>query len=229
MVTDPEALDALLWGPGGAAAAMDQTKVFINMSTVSPRYTREVSERLAPSGVTFIDAPVFGSKKPAEEGTLIILAGGNRERVTELTPLLETMGKKVIYCGEVGQGSMMKMAMNLLLGIMMEGFAEAISFGAKGGLAEETIVEAVFSGPLSCGLYRLKSALFREKTFPAQFPLKHMFKDLKFLVDTAFENGAPVPAGQTMLQLYRLGVGRQWGDLDFAAVYKVLEHLGEER
>jgi len=226
MVTDPEALDALLWGPDGAAAAMDQTKVFINMSTVSPRYTREVSERLAPSGVTFIDAPVSGSKKPAEEGTLIILAGGNRERVTELTPLLETMGKKVIYCGEAGQGSMMKMAMNLLLGIMMEGFTEAISFGVRGGLAEETIVEAIFAGPLSCGLYRFKSALFREKTFPAQFPLKHMCKDLKFLVDTAYETGAPVPVGQTMLHLYRVGVGHEWGDLDFAAIYKVIEHLG---
>ena len=228
MVTDPEALDALLWGPDGAAAAMDQTKVFINMSTVSPRYTRQVSERLAPSGVTFIDAPVSGSKKPAEEGTLIILAGGNQERVTELTPLLETMGKKVIYCGEAGQGSMMKMAINLLLGIMMEGFAEAISFGVKGGLAEETIVEAIFAGQLSCALYRLKSAMFRQKAFPAQFPLKHMCKDLKFLVDTAYETGAPVPLGQTMLHLYRVGVGHEWGDLDFAAIYKVIEHLGGE-
>jgi 3-hydroxyisobutyrate dehydrogenase-like beta-hydroxyacid dehydrogenase len=226
MVTDAEALDALLWGPGGAAAAMDQTKVFINMSTVSPRYTRELSERLAPSGVSFIDAPVSGSRKPAEEGTLIIFAGGNRERVGELTPLLETVGKKVIYCGEAGQGSMMKMAINLLLGIMMEGFAEAISFGVKGGLAEETIVEAVFAGPLSCGLYRLKSAMFRQKAFPAHFPLKHMCKDLKSVIDTAYENGAPIPAGQTMLQLYRAGVGREWGDLDFAAIYKVLEHLG---
>jgi 3-hydroxyisobutyrate dehydrogenase len=226
MVTDAEALDALLWGPAGAGAAMDQTKVFINMSTVSPRYTRELSERLAPSGVTFIDAPVSGSRKPAEEGTLIIFAGGNRERVAELTPLLETVGKKVIYCGEAGQGSMMKMAINLLLGIMMEGFAEALSLGVKGGLAEETIVEAVFAGPLSCGLYRLKSAMFRQKAFPAHFPLSYMCKDLKSVIDTAYENGAPIPAGQNMLQLYRVGVGHEWGDLDFAAIYKVLEHLG---
>ena len=226
MVTDSEALDALLWGPDGAAAAMDRTKIFINMSTVPPRYTRELREKLAPSGVTFIDAPVSGSRKPAEEGTLIILAGGNQERLTELTPLLETMGKKVIYCGEAGQGSMMKMAMNLLLGIMMEGFAEALSFGARGGLAEETIVEAIFAGPLSCGLYRLKSAMFRQKTFPAQFFLKDMCKDLKSVIDTAYENGTPVPAGQTMLHLYRVGVGHDWGELDFAAIYKVLEHLG---
>lgn len=229
MVTDSEALDALLWGPGGAAAAMDQSKVFINMSTVPPRYTRELSERLAPSGVTFIDAPVSGSRKPAEEGTLIIFAGGNRERITEFTPLLETLGKKVIYCGETGQGSMMKMAINLLLGVMMEGFAEAISFGVKGGLAEETIVEAVFAGPLSCGLYRIKSAMFRQKAFPAHFPLRHMCKDLKSVIDTAYENGAPIPAGQTMLQLYRVGVGHDWGNLDFAAIYKVLEHLGGQR
>jgi 3-hydroxyisobutyrate dehydrogenase-like beta-hydroxyacid dehydrogenase len=229
MVADSEALDALLWGAGGAATAMDKTKVFINMGTVSPRYTRELSERLAPSGVTFIDAPVSGSRKPAEEGTLTILAGGNRERVTELTPLLETMGKKVIYCGDAGQGSMMKMAINLLLGVMMEGFAEAISFGVKGGLAEETIVEAVFAGPLSCGLYRIKSAMFRQKAFPAHFPLRHMCKDLKSVIDTAYENGAPIPAGQTMLQLYRVGVGHDWGNLDFAAIYKVLEHLGGQR
>jgi 3-hydroxyisobutyrate dehydrogenase-like beta-hydroxyacid dehydrogenase len=226
MVTDSEALDALLWGPGGAAAAMDPTKVFINMSTVSPRYTRGLSERLAPSGVAFIDAPVSGSRKPAEEGTLIIFAGGNRERVTELTPLYETMGKKVIYCGEAGQGSMMKMAINLLLGVMMEGFAEAISFGVKGGLAEETIVEAIFAGPLSCGLYRVKSAMFRQKSFPAHFPLKYMCKDLKSVIDTAYETGAPLPAGQNMLELYRIGVRHDWGELDFAAICKVLEHLG---
>jgi 3-hydroxyisobutyrate dehydrogenase-like beta-hydroxyacid dehydrogenase len=226
MVTDSQALDALLWGTGGAAAALDQSKIFINMSTVSPRYTRDLSERLAPSGVTFIDAPVSGSRKPAEEGTLIIFAGGDRERVIELTPLLEAMGKKVIYCGEAGQGSMMKMAINLLLGIMLEGFAEAISFGVKGGLAEETVVEAIFAGPLSCGLYRLKSAMVRQKNFPAHFPLKLMCKDLKSVVDTAYENGAPSPAGQSMLQLYRIGVGQDWGDLDFAAIYKVLEHLG---
>jgi 3-hydroxyisobutyrate dehydrogenase-like beta-hydroxyacid dehydrogenase len=169
---------------------------------------------------------VSGSRKPAEEGTLIIFAGGNRERITEFTPLLETLGKKVIYCGETGQGSMMKMAINLLLGVMMEGFAEAISFGVKGGLAEETIVEAIFAGSLSCGLYRLKSAMFRQKSFPAHFTLKHMCKDLKSVIDTAYETGAPVPAGQNMLQLDRVGVGHDWGDLDFAAICKVLEHLG---
>jgi 3-hydroxyisobutyrate dehydrogenase-like beta-hydroxyacid dehydrogenase len=226
MVTDSQALDALLWGTGGAAAALDQSKIFINMSTVPPRYTRELRERLAPSGVTFIDAPVSGSRKPAEEGALIIFAGGDRERVAELTPLLEAMGKKVIYCGEAGQGSMMKMAINLLLGVMMEGFAEAVSFGVKGGLAEETIVEAIFAGPLSCGLYRLKSAMFRQKAFPAHFPLKHMCKDLKSVIDTAYETGASIPAGETMLKLYQVGIGHDWGDLDFAAIYKVLEHLG---
>ena len=78
MVTGPEALQDLLWGPDGAGGAFDHSKVFINMSSVSPSYTRELARELEPTGVTFIDAPVSGTKKPAEDGTLVIaqLASG---------------------------------------------------------------------------------------------------------------------------------------------------------
>lgn len=226
MVTGPEAIDGLLFGPGGAAAALAPPRVLINMSSVSPRYTRELAARLAPTGITFLDAPVSGTKKPAEEGTLLILAGGVEEQVTGLAPLLGTMGKKIIYCGPVGQGSMMKMAVNLLLGLIMEGLAEMLNFGRQGGLDLETLLDTIFSGPLNCGLFQMKADMFRQHDFSVSFPLKHMTKDLKFIVDTAYETGAPLPVGHLLLHLYRLGVSRGLGDLDFAAVSRVLEEMG---
>jgi 3-hydroxyisobutyrate dehydrogenase-like beta-hydroxyacid dehydrogenase len=225
VVTGPEALNNLLWGPEGAAAALSEKKVFINMSSVAPRYTLELAEKLAPLRVTFIDAPVSGSKKPAEEATLIILAGGAEDRVATWTPLLGTMGKKVVYCGPHPQGSMMKMMINLLMGIMMEGLTEALNFGKVGGLNLETMLEVIFSGPMNCPIYQMKADMLREDSYPVNFPLKHMTKDLKFVVDTAYDTGAAVPLGAALLQVYRLGVTENLGDLDLAAVARVLAQL----
>jgi len=225
MVTGPEALHDLLWGPRGAAGALNPSKGFINMSSVSPAYTRELAQELAPTGVAFIDASVSGTKKPAEEGTLVILAGGQADRVQAQEPLLLTMGKKVIYCGEAGQGSMMKMFINLLLGLMMAGFAEALNFGQLGGLDWQAMLDTVFSGPLNCGLYQMKAPLIQAKDYPPAFPLKHMTKDAKFILDTAYELGAPVPGGHLLLHLYRTGWAQGWGDQDISAIARVLEHL----
>jgi 3-hydroxyisobutyrate dehydrogenase-like beta-hydroxyacid dehydrogenase len=225
MVTGPEALDALLWGPEGAASALNEKKVFINMSSVSPRYTREIAAKLAPSGVTFIDAPVSGTKKPAEEGSLAILTGGPQAKIKELEPLFLTMGKKVIYCGDVGQGSMMKMFINLLLGVMMAGFAECLNFGRLGGLDFEAMLDTVASGAMNAPMFQAKAANLRDKNYPAAFPFKHLAKDAKFVVDTAYESGAPVALGQMVLHLYRLGVAQGWGDEDISAIARVMEHL----
>ena len=225
MVTGPEALGDLLWGPDGAGGAFNHSKVFINMSSVPPGYTRELARELELTGVTFIDAPVSGTKKPAEDGTLAILAGGPRDKVEEFSPVLLAMGKKVIYCGAAGQGSMMKMFINLLLGLMMEGFAEALNFGRLGGLNLEDMLDTVASGAMNAPMFQVKAANIRDKNYPAAFPLKHLAKDAKFVLDTAFELGAPVPAGQMLLHLYRLGVAQGWGDEDISAIAKVLEHL----
>ena len=225
MVTGPEALDELLWGSDGVAEALTVDKVFINMSTVSPRYTRDLALEVEPLGATFIDAPVSGTKQPAEQGTLVILAGGPGEKVKELEPVFLAMGKKVIYCGEVGQGSMMKMSINLLIGVMMEGLAEILNFGRLGGLSLEAMLETVFSGAMNSPMFQAKAPNMEKKDYPAAFPLKHLTKDLKFLVDTAYDLQAPVPAAQTLLHLFQVGVARGWGDEDISAIARVLEHM----
>lgn len=227
MVTGPEAIQDLLWGAEGAFRELRPGKIVINMSSVTPRFTRELNAVLTGQGVTFIDAPVSGSKKPAEEGTLIILAGGPEAAVAKVAPLLGAMGKRVIYCGEAGQGSMMKMTINLLLGLMMAALGETVGYGRAGGLSIETILEVVHSGPLSCGLYQLKTEMLKTGEFPPQFPLKHMTKDAKFIIDTAYESGAAAPLGHLLLHLFRLGVSKGLGDQDFAAIASVISDLGK--
>jgi len=225
MVTGPEAIYELLFGPEGAAAAFGPEQVYINMSSVSPSFTLGLGKELAPTAIRFVDAPVSGTKKPAEDAQLVILAGGNRKRVESLEPLFLAMGKKMIYCGGVGQGSMMKMFINLLLGLMMAGFAEALNFGRLGGLNLEAMLDTVYSGAMNAPMFQVKAPNLRDKNYPAAFPLKHLAKDAKFVLDTAYELGAPVPAGQTLLHLYRLGVAQGWGDEDISAIMRVMEHL----
>ena len=130
----------MLFGPQGAGEASLAGKTVINMSTVSPSYTEALGKRLASIGCAFLDAPVSGSKKPAQDGSLVILAGGEAEVVERCEPLLLTMGWKVVHCGPVGAGTMMKLAANQLLGIMMEGLAEAVAFGKRGGLDPEIVI-----------------------------------------------------------------------------------------
>ena len=226
MLTGPEAIDNLLWGDNGAAQAFERGKTYINMSSVSPKYTTDLAEKLAPTGVCFIDAPVSGSKKPAEDATLLILAAGPKDEVEALAPLFRIMGKQVVYCGGIGQGSMMKMANNLLLALMIEGLSETLNFGRKGGLSDEAMLDVILNGPLGCPIFQMKGRALTAGSYDPNFPLKHATKDLKFVIDTAYETGAPVPVGQTLLHLFSAGVNKHWGDLDICAVMKVLEALG---
>jgi len=227
MLTGPEAVDQVLDGPQGVLAGLDAGKTIVNMSTVPPSYSRHLSERLKSRSIAAIDAPVYGSKKPAEEGALVILAGGLQAKVKEMESLLLSMGKKVVYCGEAGQGSSMKMVVNLLLSIMATGLGEAVNLGQKCGLSTETMLETILSGPTQCPLFEFKKPMLISDNYGAQFALKNMTKDLRFILQTADETGAAVPAGHVVFQLYRAAMGRGLSEKDYAAVKKVIEAMSD--
>ena len=137
------------------------------------------------------------------------------------------MGKKVVYCGAAGQGASMKMAVNLLLGIMAAGISEAVNLGQKSGLDTATMLETMLAGPMGCALFEFKKPMLINDSFSAQFPLKHMTKDIRFALQTADENGAMAPIGHTVFQLYRQSMGQGLADQDFAAVKKVFERISD--
>jgi 3-hydroxyisobutyrate dehydrogenase-like beta-hydroxyacid dehydrogenase len=227
MLAGPEAISAVLEGPEGLLSGMGKGTTLINMSTVSPAYSRQLSDDMKAHSIVTIDAPVSGSRKPAEEGALVILAGGPKEKVKKLEPLFLAMGKKVIHCGDAGQGSSMKISANLLLGIMVGGLSEAVNLGQKCGLSVETMLQTILAGPMGCALFEFKKEMLATGNFTPQFPLKHMTKDLRFALQTGDESGAATPIGSTVFQLYRQSLGKGLSDMDFAAVKKVLEAMSD--
>jgi len=223
MLTGQEAVDAVLHGEDGLLHGNCAGKTVINMSTVPPACSKDWAAALAGKGITMIDAPVSGSKVPAEQGTLVILAGGPEDAIRAQEPLLLSMGRKVICCGESGSGSSMKLAINLLLGIMMEGMAEAVHLAERSGLIVESLLDAVASGPLACTLFQLKENMFKTKAYPPQFPFKHMAKDMQFVIAAARENGAHLPLGNELAGLFSPDADAALLEQDFAAVKTLLE------
>ncbi len=227
MLAGPEIITEVLDGPQGLKAGMHAGQTLINMSTVLPAFSRQLYSELQKVSITVIDAPVHGSRKPAEEGALVVMAGGPKDKVSELEPLLLTMGKMVVYCGDAGQGSSMKMAVNLVLGAMVAGLCEAVNLGQACGLDTKTMLKTMLSGPMACPLFEFKKPMLIDDNYPAQFALKHMTKDIRFALQTADESGAPTPVGHTIFQLYRQSMGLDHGDKDFAAVKKIFEKTSD--
>jgi len=223
MLTGPEACDAVVDGPEGILSADVGGKTLINMSTVPVDYSQRLAERLAAKGMHCIDAPVSGSKIPAEQGTLVILAGGDNSEIDSVEPLLLTMGSRVIRCGAASSGAAMKLAINLLLGTMMAGLAESLTLAEKSGIATADFLEAVGAGALACPLFKIKEGMLNSGDYPAQFPFRHMAKDLRFVLDQAGKVSSPLPLGEVVAGLFDPHAADTLLDADFAAVKKVIE------
>ncbi|WP_274595113.1 NAD(P)-dependent oxidoreductase [Mariprofundus erugo] len=223
MLTGPEAVDAVLHGESGLLAGACKGKTVINMSTVPQSCSQQLNQQLQGRGITFVDAPVSGSKIPAQQGTLVILAGGAESAVQALEPLLLSMGSRVIYCGEAGCGSAMKLAINLLLGTMMEGLAEASHLAEASGLSSATFLQAVAAGPLACGLFRIKEEMIINGHYPPQFPFRHMAKDMQFVQQAAADHGVSLPVGSLLAGMFDPNAPVALLDQDFAAVKRLLQ------
>lgn len=231
MVTDPAALHAVLEDETGILAGLREKPtdgtLIINMSTVSPDATLDAANRIRAAGGRFVDAPVSGTVKPAEDGTLIVLAAGDDQDLDAAEPLLKTMGKAVVRCGASGQATRMKLVLNLILAGMMQSLAEGLSLAASQGLDGNAVLNALSGGPLGAGLYQMKGGMMLGKEFPKQFPVDLMFKDLNLVLETAGQSRLPLPMTAAIRETFNAARGLGYGDEDMAAVIKVLRHFGE--
>jgi 3-hydroxyisobutyrate dehydrogenase-like beta-hydroxyacid dehydrogenase len=237
MLTGPDAVDEVLFGAEGILRGPQDAKwagtrlsgegpVIVNMSTVPPDYTVNLSKKLAEKKITLVDAPVSGSKKPAEDGQLLVLAGGPEDTVRSLEPLFSAAGKKTVYCGEAGKGSAMKLSVNLLLGTMQAALGEALNFAEKSGIDSEIFLDTLLSGPLGCDLFRMKRQMLLDDSYPPQFPMKHMIKDLGFALDSAKKIDMVIPLGVQSFACYARAEKDGYGDEDFSAVKRVIWKRG---
>jgi len=218
MVSDPSALAAVL---GGVLQGLPEGGTVINMSTVSHAATLAALKAVQAHGGYFVDAPVSGTVKPAQDGSLVILAGAGAEVLGRVQPLLDAMGKKTIHCGAPGQGTRMKLVINLMLGGMLALLAEGLNLGERGGLAPERLLEAVGDGPLGAPLYSVKGRMMLEGRFDKQFPLDLLFKDMELLLQEAAGHGLPLYVSAAVREVVCAACGAGYGDEDMAALYKL--------
>lgn len=225
MVTADEALDAVLTGTDGVVEGVDEESVVVNMSTVSVEATERAAALVQEAGGRFVDAPVSGTVGPAEGGTLTVLAAGPDDVLAEVRPALDAMGDPVVDCGAVGDGTRTKLFVNLLLGNLLQGYAEALVFGKKQGLSFEFMQEILGDSPMHADLLDYKGAVLAGRDFTKQFPVDHLRKDLDLILEAAEDQGAYLPQTAATREAVNGTSALGHGDDDMMAVIKLLEHV----
>ena len=223
MMATPAAVEAVRHGDKGIVAGLRPGKGYIDMSTVDAATSQESARLAHEMGAQFLEAPVAGSRKPAEEATLTIMAAGDRELYDTSLVIMEKMGKKILYLGDVGNASRMKLANNLVMACMLTALSEGMALATKSGLDTAQLLEVLDSGALSNPMFRLKgSQIAANEEFPTAFPLKHMQKDLRLALRLADEVGQPLFTTATVNELFKTALTQNLGDFDFAAVSRVI-------
>ncbi|MDD2581565.1 MAG: NAD(P)-dependent oxidoreductase [Desulfuromonadaceae bacterium] len=223
MMANPAAVRSVRDGADGIIAGLRRGKGYVDMSTVDVNTSLESARLTHEKGGLFLEAPVAGSRKPAEDATLTIMAAGDRELYELSLPALEKMGKKILYLGDTGKATRMKLANNLVMGGMLAALCEGVALASKSGLDTAQLLEVLDSGAVSNPMFRLKGPqIGANREFPPAFPLKHMQKDLRLALQLAEEVGQPLFVTATVNELYKAALAQGLGDADFAAVNRVV-------
>jgi 3-hydroxyisobutyrate dehydrogenase-like beta-hydroxyacid dehydrogenase len=222
MLADPAAAEAVCFGPDGALAGIGAGRGYVDMSTVDAPTARKIGAAINEKGGRFLEAPVSGSKKPAEDGTLIILAAGERELFDRALPGLEKMGKKCLFLGELGNGAQMKLIVNMVMGGMMTVFCEGLALAAKAGLESSDLLDVIDSGAIANPMFKMKGAQIGQGSFAPAFPLKHMQKDLRLAIALGDTLGQPLLAAATANETFKKARALGLSDQDFCAVFQAI-------
>jgi len=222
-VSNTEAVEQLLFGKDGVEAALGEGMVVVDSSTISPASTLDFAKRIRARGADCLDAPVTGSKAGAESGQLIFIVGGRREAIARLRPLFDAMGKKVLRMGENGKGQAAKLAMNLMIALIYQGFAEALTLAGGLGVAPETLLELIQSSMVRSGVVDYKAPFVLRRDFSPNFPLRLMHKDIHLMLDAAKTLGLKLPGIETVDQVYEKASAAGHDDLDYAATLMMVE------
>ncbi len=218
IVSDPPALEDVLWGAHGALDGLRRGSVLVDSSTVTPDLERRVAAACAERGVDFLDAPVTGGTWGAEKGELVFMIGGKAEVLERVKPMLSAMGQKFFLLGPNGAGQTVKLAMNLLMAVEVDALAESLALVTAAGIPGERFVEVMQSGMGRAPVLDVKAPLILKDEFPASFPLRLMHKDVRLALELARQRGVAMPVGSAAYATYTAVMDASKDDPDFAAV-----------
>ncbi len=222
-VSDTAAVEPLLFGASGVESALAAGMIVVDSSTISPSATLRFAERVRARGADYADAPITGSKVAAEGGTLTFLVGASQELIARLQPLFDSMGKTVVRMGDTGKGQAAKIAMNLQIALIFEGFAEGLTLATKLGVEPERLVTLIQASMVRSGVIDYKAPFVMKRDFSANFPLRLMHKDIHLMLEAAKEVRVKLPALETVDEIYEVAEEEGKRDLDYAATLELLE------
>jgi 3-hydroxyisobutyrate dehydrogenase len=188
MLADGDAVENVMSG-GGALEAMRDDAVWLQMSTVGIAATERLSKLAEDRGVAFVDSPVLGTKKPAEEAQLIVLASGPEDPIERARPVFDAVGSKTIELGPAGTGTRLKLVLNNWLLAITEATAETIGLAEALGVDPAKFLEVIAGGPLDSAYAQMKAKMILAEDFPTSFPLALALKDAWLVLEAAERHG----------------------------------------
>ncbi|MFZ0582383.1 MAG: NAD(P)-dependent oxidoreductase [Candidatus Acidiferrales bacterium] len=218
IVSDPPALEEVLWGANGAMDGLRRGSVYIDSSTISPDLARRAAVACAERGVDFLDAPVTGGDWGAKKGELVFMIGGKAEVLERAKPVFEVLGEKFFLLGPNGAGQTVKLAMNLILALEIEALAEALALVGASGVAGEKLIEVLQSSMARAGVMDVKAPNMLKNEYPPSFPLRLMHKDMRLALELARQKGVELPAASASFVTYSAVKDASKDDADYSAV-----------
>lgn len=222
-LTDAKAVEAVVFGPGGLAQVAGAGKVVVDFSSIHPDATRDIARRLhAANGMRWVDAPVSGGTKGAEEGSLAIMAGGDATDIARVEPFVLVMARRFTHMGPSGAGQTTKLCNQVIVGCAMAVLAESARLAVNAGIDARKLPEALKGGfadsiPLQLFVPRMVDAIHEP-------PLGHaatMLKDLDTVLDVAKATGTPVPMAGLAAQLFRMLQASRGEDAEALEIFKL--------
>jgi 3-hydroxyisobutyrate dehydrogenase-like beta-hydroxyacid dehydrogenase len=225
MVSDTAALSSIADGPDGIVAGLSSGKIYIDMSTVSPRLTRDLARRVGAIGAWMLEAPVSGSVSAVEAGTLVIFVGGDAAALEQARPVLEVIGQKLIHVGANGQAITMKIAINANLATQLLVLYESLLLAERGGIPRPAALDALLNSVVASPAMKYRAPFILDMPAEVWFNITMMQKDLQLALDLGRELGVPLFNVGLANEMLTTARAMGYGEQDFAVLFKVLARM----
>ncbi|MGA4843720.1 NAD(P)-dependent oxidoreductase [Streptomyces sp. G45] len=223
MLADADAIDATLGRGTARFAARVADRVIVPMGTTSPEYSRGLEADVRAAGGRYVEAPVSGSRVPAEAGRLVAMLAGEESAVATVRPLLRPMCHESFVCGAVPHALSMKLAVNLFLITTVTGLAEAFHFAERQGLDVRQFLDVLDAGPMASSVSRMKAPKLLARDFAVQAAVRDVLMNNQLVADAARASGVASPLLDVCHELFADTVALGHGGQDMAAVLHAIE------
>jgi 2-hydroxy-3-oxopropionate reductase len=225
MLPDSPDVQQVLAGLNGVFAGARPGMLIIDMSTISPVVTRQLTKEALAKGLKILDAPVSGGEKGALEATLSIMVGGEPEVFQQALPIFQIMGKTIVHVGSYGAGQVVKACNQVMVALQMQAMAEALVLGTKAGVDPAKIIEVLTAGYAQCRVMQVRGPEILKRNFKPGFKVKLHYKDLNIALATGSEYGVPLPGTALVHEMFGAMKAAGRGEDDHSGVITVLEQL----